>query len=85
MNKIELKEKLDGMAIDPDYYTLDGGTFMNSSVILDHSYNHYSGNNKYDEWRVYFIEWGARYNEKIYYSEEEACDDIFERFNKTLS
>ena len=82
MNKIELKEKLEELRINPNYYSLDGGTLLDSQFILDHSYNYYSKDKKYDEWRVFFMERGIRYDEKIYYVEDEACKDFFDRVVK---
>jgi len=82
MNKTELKEKLEKLRINPNYYSLDGGPLLDSQVILDHSYNYYSDDKKYDEWRVFFMERGIRYKENVYYNEDEACKDVFERVIK---
>ena len=34
---------------------------------------------EYDEWRVFHFERGERFEEKIFYSEDEACLNMFEK------
>jgi glutamate synthase domain-containing protein 1 len=80
MNKQHLIEKLTELKINRGYYSLDG-PFIDG-IMLVRTVNHYTSNRQYDEWRVFDHERGDRYNEKIFYSEEEAYNDIYERFKK---
>jgi hypothetical protein len=80
MNKQQLIEKLTGLKINPADYSLDG-PFI-EGVMLERTVNYYSDNKQYDEWRVFEHERGNRYTEKIFYSEEGAYNDVYERFKK---
>jgi len=80
MNKQQLIEQLNALGIKPSYYSLDGPSI--DGIMLERTVNHYSSNKTYHEWRVFEQERGIRYNEKIFYLEEEAYNDIYERLKK---
>jgi len=71
MNKLELKNKLDELGINSEFYSLDGQLNPDSIVLY----------NSYNKWEVfYFDERGNRDNEKIFFSEQCACDYIYNLF-----
>ncbi len=80
MTKQELIEKLNGLGIPTNYYSLDG-RFI-EGLMVDICENHYGNNKTYKEWRVFYQERGDRYDEKMFYTETEAYQDVFERFMK---
>lgn len=71
MDKKELKQKLDELAIYPGFYSLDG-ELLPDRIVLYHNY---------DKWEVfYFDERGNRNSEKVFFSESDACNYIYEQF-----
>jgi hypothetical protein len=67
MNTNELRIKLDKLGINPNFYSLDGELLPDRIVLY----------NLYSEWQVfYFDERGNRDNEKIFNSEQKACEYI---------
>jgi hypothetical protein len=79
MDKQELKEALISLGVKPRHHTIDGGCFQDSTWVLEMSFNHFLFDKKYKVWNVFFIERGQRYDEKIFYKEEEACRYIYEK------
>jgi hypothetical protein len=73
MNRNELKCKLDKLNVFTGFYSLEG-ELLPDRIVLFHNY---------DIWEVfYFDERGNRDNEKVFLSENEACEYIFEHFNQ---
>jgi hypothetical protein len=73
MDKLELKKRLDDLEINPDYYSLEG-ELLPDRIVLYQNYN---------LWEVfYFDERGYRDNNKVFHSEGEACDYIYNYFKK---
>ena len=81
MSKKELEEKLNKIGINKDFYSF-GGVYTDGTLVLDESINYYSNDKQYKEWRVFLHERGIRYDEKIFYNEEAALDDMYERLKK---
>lgn len=74
MNKFILKKKLDFLNIDKNSYSLDGVSLPDRIVLY----------NSYQNWEVfYFDERGNKDDEKIFHSEEEACNYIYKLFKKS--
>jgi hypothetical protein len=75
MKKIELKNKLDELNVYPRFYSLEGD-LLPDRIVLYHNYN---------KWQVfYFDERGNRDKEKIFSTESEACEYIYEYFKKQI-
>lgn len=77
MNKIELKEKLEGLKVNPNYYSLDGG---NDSETLCLTFE--------GKWKTYYSERGNRTDETEYESESEACEaflELIKPYSNTIS
>lgn len=73
MNKEILRHKLDELNISPGFYSLEG-ELLPDRVVLYHNYS---------KWEVfYFDERGNRDIEKVFFSESDACNYIFEYFKK---
>ena len=73
MNKSELKYRLNELEVDPIFYSLEG-ELQPDRVVLYRNYH---------RWEVfYFDEKGNRDNEKVFSSEKEACDYIYNYFKK---
>jgi hypothetical protein len=71
MNIQELKHKLDELSIYRGFYSLNGD-FLPDRIVLYCNY---------DKWEVsYFDERGNQNNKKIFYSESDACNYIYEYF-----
>jgi len=71
MNKDELIEKLESLAIKEYEYSLNG-EFNSDSIVLYNNYN---------KWEIYYMdERGNRNLEHICYSEEEAYNYIYKLF-----
>ncbi|SEE94177.1 hypothetical protein [Jiangella alba] len=66
MNVAELQALFDAEQIDPDSYSLDGGTPTEAYVLEQMP----SG------WAVYYAERGLRTAEMAFESESEACDQL---------
>ena len=76
MDKIILKKLLNDAGVYPSLYSLNGD-LLPDKVVLYHSYN---------EWRVfYFSERGNKENEKIFYSESEACEYMYQYLKRLKS
>jgi hypothetical protein len=73
MNSVDLKKKLDALNVYPGFYSLDG-QLLPDRIVLYHNYT---------KWEVfYFDERGNRDKEKIFFSESDACEYIYEYFKK---
>ncbi len=71
MNKKELQDKLDLLGVDSNQYSLEGELNPDSIVLL----------NSYNNWEVfYFDERGGKDNEKVFTSESEACEHLYQLF-----
>lgn len=71
MNKNKLKYKLDNLNIYRGYYSLEGELLPDRIVLFQN----------FDIWEVfYFDERGNRNNEKVFTSESEACEYIYNHF-----
>jgi len=76
MNRIELKNRLDELKIQSCYYSLKGEILPDRIVLYQN----------YAKWEVfYFDERGNRDNEKVFCSEDDACNYIYEYFKKIMS
>lgn len=71
MNKRELKEALDKEGIHPSYYSLNGliGGPWDGVRILD---------KQGKKWVTYYFERGAKWDIKVFESEDEACNYFFQ-------
>lgn len=69
MNTKELEEKLNNAHTRSDSYSLDGIP-KDEALILEPS----TGNG----WRIYYSERGLRTSEKVFLTEEEACERFLE-------
>lgn len=67
MTKLELKKKLIEISVRTDLYSLDGG-FPNEAYCLNKNEN---------VWEVYYSERGSKSNLRKFYSENEACDYLY--------
>lgn len=73
MNREELKHKLDELSVYPGFYSLEG-ELLPDRIVLYHNYA---------KWEVfYFDERGNRDKEKVFPSESDACNYIYEYFKK---
>ncbi len=73
MNKEELEDQLKELDVFRGFYSLDG-ELLPDRMVLYHNYN---------KWEVfYFDERGNRGKEKIFYSEDEACQYLYDYFKK---
>ena len=73
MNRNELKYKLDKLNVFTGFYSLEGD-LLPDRIVLFHNYY---------IWEVfYFDERGNRDNEKVFSSENEACEYIYEHFKQ---
>jgi hypothetical protein len=71
MKREELKQELDKLSIPESYYSLYD-SLEPDRIILYHSYH---------EWQVFYLdERGGRNEYRVFYSEEEACNYIYEQF-----
>lgn len=73
MNKEELKYELDKLNVRPEFYSLEG-ELLPDRIVLYHNYA---------KWEVfYFDERGNRDDEKIFFSESDACSYIYGIFKE---
>jgi hypothetical protein len=73
MNRDELKYMLEDLDVPTNAYSLEG-SLLPDCIIL---------HNNYAKWEVfYFDERGNRNNEEIFFSENDACNYIYEYFKK---
>lgn len=69
MRTSDLKLKLEESGIRADSYSI-GGFVKNEALILEPS----TGN----EWRIYYSERGLRTGERVFPTEDEACQCLYE-------
>ncbi len=75
MNIIELKEKLDEMEINPNFYSLDEGLYPDRLILLK---NH-------TVFEVfYFDERGNKEKKQIFTNEKDACKYVYTFFKSRL-
>ena len=73
MNRSDLKNRLNALNVYPGFYSLDGELLPDRIVLYQN----------YAKWEVfYFDERGNRDKEKIFFSESDACEYIYEYFKK---
>jgi len=73
MDKIELKKELDLLEVDSKLYSLEGELIPDNIILF----------NSYQNWEVfYFDERGNRNDEKIFFSEIDACFYIYKLFKE---
>ena len=70
MKKSELKQALKLNSVPEYYYNIDGTGEVDQKVCLE---------NINSKWSVYYCERGKKFDECIFNSEEEACQNIYER------
>jgi hypothetical protein len=80
MSKEELIGLLNDLGIDSYYYSLEDGPFGDGKIILEKTFNHYA-DKEYEVWNVFSVDRG-RQNEKSFYSESEALQDIYDRLKR---
>lgn len=69
----ELRVKLDELNVYPGFYSLEGELLPDRIVLYSN----------YTKWEVfYFDERGNRENEKVFFSESDACEYIYGYFKK---
>ncbi len=61
--------------ISERYYSLDGN-YKNDDVVYLVK--------KFDQWEVYYFERGLKFDSKVYASESEAIDDVYNRFKSAI-
>lgn len=73
MKRAELKRSLDEMGVNPGFYSLDGELLPDRIVLYPN----------YDIWEVfYFDERGNRDRQRMFASESDACQYIYDFFKK---
>ncbi|NOU62363.1 hypothetical protein [Marinifilum caeruleilacunae] len=74
MNKKDLKEELDLLNVNQEFYSLNGDLIPDTIVLVEN----------YDLWEVfYFDERGSINNKKDFKTEKEACLYIYNLFVKS--
>ena len=74
MNKKELQTKLDLLGVASKTYSLEGELVPNSIILY----------NSYHKWEVFYLdERGGRNDEKVFDSENEACEHIYKLFKES--
>ena len=74
MDKIELKKKLDLLGVNSHEYSLDGELVADNIILY----------NSYHKWEVFYLdERGGRNDEKVFDSENEACEHIYRLFEES--
>lgn len=68
MNRDELKCELNKLGVDERSYSLDGD-------IRDYAHNIYQN---YNKWEVFYQERSEHMYDKIFFSEDSACDFLYE-------
>jgi hypothetical protein len=75
MSTSELKRQLDLLGVRSGRYSLFGELLPDTVVLVRNYY----------KWEVFYLdERGGRNDEKIFWSENEACDYIYEMYLKTI-
>lgn len=73
MNISRLKKKLIELAVNPNYYSLDGSLKADAIVLC----------NNYGIWNSFYIdERGNKHDELNFPTEKEACEYVYLRFKK---
>ena len=67
MNRTELKSLLDKANVSEDTYTFEGGL----------PYSKFCLSENYGKWYVYYSERGSKFDEKLFYSESDACEYMY--------
>jgi hypothetical protein len=75
MNRMELKQVLDGEKFNPKVYSLEGGC-LNDRLCI-------SAEN--GRWVCYYTERGSRYDEQWFETEDEACKELLRRLRELPS
>jgi hypothetical protein len=71
MNRIELKRNLDLLNVDPKQYSLTGELNLDAIILFQN----------YSKWEVFYLdERGKKNGEKIFTSENDACEYIYNKF-----
>ena len=73
MNREELKNKLDELGVYAGFYSLEG-ELLPDRIVLYHNYAKFEVS--------YFDERGNRDNERVFFSESDACNYIYDYFRK---
>ncbi len=71
MNKKELQTRLDFLGVASQAYSLEGELVPDTIILY----------NSYHKWKVFYLdERGGRNDEKVFDSENEACEHIYKLF-----
>lgn len=70
MNRAELLRLLKEAKVNPEAFSLDGGSPSEAYVLSEDGYG---------VWSVYYSERGIRSSEKKYKTESDACEDLKQR------
>ena len=74
MNVEELKANLDLMDVNPKFYSLNGELNPDTVVLFQN----------YSKWEVFYVdEYGAKHNEKVFFSENDSCMYIYNLFKES--
>ena len=74
MNKKELQTKLDLLGVTSGAYSLEGELVPDNIILC----------NSYHKWEVFYLdEGGGRNDEKVFDSENEACEHIYKLFKES--
>lgn len=68
----EMRQKIDDLNISKDLYSILQGGNPNEKLCLVYE----------DVWKIYYSERGKRTGEKLYLSEEEACEDFLSKLKR---
>ena len=74
MNRTELEQRLKVESVPDDTYCLDGG-LPNDRYCVEKNLN---------GWEVYYSELGTRYEVRVFTSEQEAFDNLYERLMEMM-
>ncbi|MCB5282010.1 hypothetical protein QK292_05315 [Arthrobacter sp. AL08] len=75
MNRSELKTVLESEGYKTNAYELEGGTPDDTYCLEDRGH----------EWAVYYSERGCRFEEQIFFTENDACKDFLRLMRRTPS
>ena len=68
----ELKDKLDEIGVPPDLYSIMIGGLPNERLCIV----------KEEMWQVYYSERGRKVGQKVFETEEEACEYFYEKMKR---
>lgn len=68
----ELKNKLNEIGVSQDSYSIMIGGLPDERLCIV----------KEDMWKVYYSERGHRVGQKVFETEEEACEDFYEKMRR---